>query len=68
MARTYKIIIISGPSNAGKSTVSGLLTQTLPKIVKIELDDIGHTAKVLPHKDSSSTGNCFADPGSSNAE
>ena len=51
MARTYKIIIISGPSNAGKSTVSNILIQTLPKTVKIELDDIGHISKVLPHKD-----------------
>ena len=47
MSRTCRIITMSGPSSAGKSTVASLLT----KIAMIELDDIGQTAKVLPRED-----------------
>ena len=33
-----KIVTIGGPSNSGKTTVSGLLAEMLPQTVRIELD------------------------------
>ena len=38
MRRTYRVIIVSGPTNSGKTAVSELLTRMLPQTVRIELD------------------------------
>ena len=48
MGRIYKVVIVSGPSNSGKSTVADLLARTLPKTVMIEMDAINLILRVLP--------------------
>ncbi len=49
MSEIRKVIVISGLVNSGKTTVSKLLVEMLPKTVRIELDEIGRIVKeVMP--------------------
>ena len=48
MGRIYKVVIVSGPTNSGKTTVGDLLARMLPKTVMIEMDAINLILRVLP--------------------